>query len=203
MRVGIDFDNTIINYDSLFHDLAVRDGSIGREVPAEKQSIRDAVRHLPNGEIVWQRLQAIAYGPRIGEASLMPGIERFLMCCKRHGSEVMVISHKTQFAMQDREHNCDLVEAAVTWLRARGLLGPGRPVSENSIFFEPTRAEKVARIATLDCDVFVDDLEETFREPGFPARTRRILFDRAGHGFELEGLAVFDSWDSITAALLC
>jgi hypothetical protein len=48
------------------------------------------------------------------------------------------------------------------------------------VYFEDDRAHKLARIAALDCTHFVDDLEEVFADPHFPAGVRRILFAEAG-----------------------
>ena len=42
MVIGVDFDNTLICYDQIFHRLAVEEGLISRNVPAQKKAIRDA-----------------------------------------------------------------------------------------------------------------------------------------------------------------
>ena len=44
-----------------------------------------------------------------------------------------------------------------------------------SVYFETTRAEKVTRIAALNCSHFIDDLEEVFLEPGFPGAVEGYL----------------------------
>jgi hypothetical protein len=52
----------------------------------------------------------------------------------------------------------------------------GYAISPRNVFFEGTRAEKLARIAALGCDWFIDDLAEVFSDPAFPQGVRRILF---------------------------
>jgi len=64
MLVGLDFDNTIVRYDQLFHRLAVERGLIPPGVSATKQSVRDYLR-AADREVDWTELQGIAYGPRI------------------------------------------------------------------------------------------------------------------------------------------
>ena len=46
----------------------------------------------------------------------------------------------------------------------------------DGIFFEPTRIEKLQRIALTGCAYFVDDLQETFEEELFPERVGKILY---------------------------
>lgn len=60
-------------------------------------------------------------------------------------------------------------------MTARGFFSQdGYGISQ--VFFEATRAEKLARIGRLRCDWFIDDLAEVFSDPAFPAGVRRILF---------------------------
>jgi hypothetical protein len=49
-------------------------------------------------------------------------------------------------------------------------------LATSNVYFESTRAEKLVRIAALDCSHFIDDLEEVLDDPGFPQGVRRILF---------------------------
>jgi hypothetical protein len=70
LRIGIDFDNTLINYDDVFFAMAKRSGLIGSGVPSRKRDVRDAIRKLPDGELTWQRLQGQVYGKGIAEAAM-------------------------------------------------------------------------------------------------------------------------------------
>ncbi len=75
--IGVDFDNTIINYDELMYNLALERGLIDSHIKKQKKSIRDQIRSLPEGEKAWQHLQASVYGHKIREAQLIAGVDFF------------------------------------------------------------------------------------------------------------------------------
>jgi hypothetical protein len=172
--IGIDLDNTLILYDRLFERMAVERGLLASSEGRVKRRTRDAVRRLPGGEVAWQKLQAAAYGPRIGEARLAEGARAFLRQCRRESVEVHVISHKTRHAAYDTT-GTDLQQAALDWMRGQGLFGD-EGLSPSAVHFLPTRRQKIGRIRELGCGWFVDDLEETFLQSGFPGGVERILF---------------------------
>jgi len=72
--IGVDFDNTIVSYDDLLFEAALKRGLIRQDVSRSKRAIRDSIRRLPEGESKWQQLQALIYGPRMEEAKLIDGI---------------------------------------------------------------------------------------------------------------------------------
>ena len=41
MRIGIDFDNTIVDYEGAFHAAAMERGLITADLPKTKNSVRD------------------------------------------------------------------------------------------------------------------------------------------------------------------
>jgi hypothetical protein len=166
-----------------------------------KQAVRDAVRLLPDGELAWQRLQGHVYGQGIGAAAMFAGVDLFLRRCRREGHTVFIVSHKTEFANYDPAR-VNLREAALGWMEARGFFDPRKyAIARADVFFEDTRAEKLARIAALDCTHFIDDLIEVLADPGFPAGVGRVMFgapsDDAPHG-----VTPCASWREIAAALL-
>ncbi len=194
--VGIDLDNTIVIYDDLLAALAVERGLIPAAVGGKRQ-IRDAVRQLPGGEIEWQRLQAAAYGPRIGEACLAEGVAEFLACCRRSGIEVYAVSHKTERASYDQT-GTNLRQAALDWMEGRGLFAPdGGGLGRERVFFGATRQEKIDTIGSLGCTHFIDDLEETFREESFPAGVERILYAPHPPWTAPNGVRIAKSWAEI------
>ncbi|EME70549.1 hypothetical protein H261_07963 [Paramagnetospirillum caucaseum] len=176
MRIGIDFDNTIASYDSAFRSVAAEWGLLPEGFTGGKHQVREVIRRLPDGETAWMRLQGRMYGHHMPLAQPMPGVMDFLRRAKAGGAELVVVSHKTQYGHFDPDR-VDLRQAARDWLEANGFF---ELIARERVYFEKTREEKVARIAAMDLDAFVDDLEEVFREPGFPARTEACLF-AAGH----------------------
>ena len=72
----------------------------------------------------------------------------------------------------------NLRDAAREWLRANEFVGDDA-VPEGNVYFEDTRADKIARIVALECTHFIDDLEEVFDDPSFPAQVERLLLTAA------------------------
>ncbi|MBI3320396.1 MAG: hypothetical protein HYZ89_07430 [Candidatus Omnitrophica bacterium] len=197
-RLGIDFDNTIVRYDELLYHEAHRRGLIPPQVRASKREIRDWIRRLPDGECEWQKLQAIVYGSKIHDAQPTPGLKEFFACCRGHTVQVFIVSHKTQYATLD-EGKIDLRDAAMGWMRAHRFFDPeALELSPQDVYFESTRHDKIARIIQLRCTHFIDDLEETFLEPGFPKRVQKILYALPGPPRHLPGVRVASGWQDIT-----
>src|SRR5262249_22819241 len=60
MLIGVDFDNTIVCYDELFHRVAVEQGLIPSTVPATKGEVRRDLEGRGLGD-VWTELQGYVY----------------------------------------------------------------------------------------------------------------------------------------------
>src|SRR5271155_5199398 len=95
MRIGIDFDNTLIDYDRVFLAAACELGLVSREFIGAKRAVRDAIRLLPDGELAWQRLEGHVYGAGLGRAVPLAGAADFLRRCAHAGVEPFIVSHKT------------------------------------------------------------------------------------------------------------
>ncbi len=196
---GVDLDNTLVSYDALLFELALGRGLITSNTPQDKTAIRDAVRLLEGGEERWMELQAELYGPSMERARLIGGVSAFFSLCRGHDIPVYVISHKTRFAARDKT-GTDLRAAATGWMRANGFFDPdGMALPPEHVFFESTRASKLARIRALGCTHFVDDLEETFLEPEFPMETEQLLFRPSGRAGFSGNWRMFTDWESISA----
>jgi len=201
--IGIDLDNTIIGYDGILHQLAVSRGLIEPSTPAHKKTIRDRVRRHVGGEVEWQKLQAEIYGPMIGAAEPIEGVEEFLARCSEYRIPFFIISHKTEFAAYD-DTRTPLRSAAISWLKERGFFNNRRfGLAPEHVFFEPSRFDKIKRIKELKCTLFIDDLIETFLEKSFPPFVQKILLavgnDQPRH--LSGGITVLESWPEITQYL--
>ena len=180
VRIGIDFDNTIICYDKVFAAAAHQRGLLPDGWAGSKAEVREYLRSKPDGELAWQGLQGWAYGSGIGGAEIYPGVRDFLAACRQAGSDVYIVSHKTRFGHQDPDR-VDLREAARNWLLTTGLVGAeSSPLTIGAVYFEDTQAAKVDRLASLNLDVFIDDLVDVFEQPHFPRHVFSILFDSSG-----------------------
>ena len=180
MRIGIDFDNTLIDYDRVFLAAARERGLVVADFIGAKRALRDAIRLLPDGELTWQRLQGYVYGAGIGGAVPFAGAIEFLRRCARARIPTYIVSHKTRYGHHDPAR-VNLHEAARGWMTAQGFFRPeDGALPPDHIFFEEDRGQKLARIAALGCTHFIDDLEEVFADPGFPHGVRRVLFAATG-----------------------
>jgi hypothetical protein len=195
--VGLDFDNTIVTYDTLIHQTALKLGLIDPGTETSKRAVRDHIRRMPVGDIGWQKVQALVYGPLMDAAQLIDGVDVFIRRCRAAGLPVFIVSHKTPYAGQD-ETGTNLREAALRWMESRGFFDPASlGFSRDHVFFASTREEKVARIRDLGCTLFVDDLEEVFLEPSFPPGVTKILFAPEPPEVEAAGTLVLSSWQAI------
>jgi hypothetical protein len=112
------------------------------------------------------------------------------------GVPVQIVSHKTRQPVIGAAH--DLHQAARDWLDLQGFFDSNRigmPVDH--VYFCTTREDKIQRIKTLGCTVFIDDLEEVFREPSFPGSVERILFAPETIA-SLPNVLTFRSWKEIS-----
>jgi hypothetical protein len=198
MRIGVDFDNTLVCYDRAF-------ALVGKEaglLPADFSGGKDAAkrflyRERPDGYL-WERLQGLVYGQRIDRAEVYEGAAEFFRRCReRTGWQVYVVSHKTVLAHHD-PLKTDLRESALGWMRRRGFFAPdGFGLEASRIFFEVTREAKVRRIGELDCQIFIDDLPEVLGHAAMPAGCRKILF-ATEHSGPFERAA---NWTEVCAAI--
>jgi hypothetical protein len=202
VRIGVDFDNTIASYDDVFVEAARGRGWVDVGFRGTKKQLRDSVRKLDDGEVKWQMLQAEVYGPRMQDAVPFPGVLGFFEAAHLRGFHLYIVSHKTQFANY-AEEKVDLREAALRWMEARGLFEQARSgLARANVFFADTRDEKIARIASLGCNVFIDDLEEVFAHPEFPGGVSRILFSSGNERPDGGSIMVHETWAGISRHVL-
>jgi hypothetical protein len=201
LRIGIDFDNTIAGYDRVFRKAAIDMGLLPKGINGGRAEVRNAVRRHPDSERAWQRLQGQVYGKYMAGAEMIDGAARFLAACRERGETVLVISHKTEFGHQDPA-KVNLRQAALAWMDRNGFFADnGFAIQRDNVHFEPTRADKIARIAALRCTCYIDDLEEVLLDDGFPKGVRRILLDSGASARAAAPVETFDSWDAIAEAL--
>ena len=114
--LGIDFDNTLVSYDNMFHKLAVDKGLASKETPANKKEVRDQLRRNGQDE-QFTLLQGEVYGKRIHEAEETKGVIEALKYLQKEGIEMVIISHKTRYPYKGPKY--DLHESAWNWLEKR------------------------------------------------------------------------------------
>jgi hypothetical protein len=195
-RIGIDFDNTIADYDGVFRAAALERGLVPADIVTSKNAVRDYLNGSGRKD-AFTELQGYVYGARMDLARPYAGVATALGALRAAGHHLFIVSHKTRYPMRGPQH--DLHAAARGFLEAQRLTGPGG-VDPRNIHFELTKEEKVARAAQLGCDVFIDDLPEILHMPGFGPGLRAILFDPGRQWLDVP-FERHSSWCAIVAAL--
>ncbi len=203
MNIGIDFDNTIAQYDSLFKKVAISEGLINenRNINS-KAELRDHLIKQKDGHTAWMKLQGLIYGKYMRSARLMPGVANFFLSCKMLNHRIFIVSHKTEFGHFDRQR-ISLRQEALKWMEMKRFFDPDYfGLKKEDIYFANTRVEKVDKIAELNCQFFIDDLPEVFEEAKFPLDTKKILFGSYNNQKHTEDIFDSKSWRAISEIIL-
>jgi hypothetical protein len=200
MRIGIDFDNTIVSYDALFHRIAFEKKLIPGRIPVNKIAVRDYLRSIDQ-EDQWTLMQGEAYGLRMNEAQAYPHAIEFMIQANKAGHQLYIISHKTKNPFMGPPY--DLHQAAKSWVNSNLIFEDAPLFEADHVFYELTKEEKINRIQKLECAVFIDDLPEILLMDGFPNNTKKILFDPEKNSSTLrkEYLKI-GSWQEISELIL-
>ena len=205
MKIGVDLDNTIVNYESAF--LAAVE-SLSIELPAtviSKVQIRAFLRSLQGGELIWQKVQALAYGRFLPtHATIFPGVKRFLWRCRELGHKVVVVSHKTETARQDDEM-VPLRVVASDFLVAQRMMLPQNSLIEQIVYHD-TQKSKISYIQAQNFDWFIDDLIEIISALEQPASLNKIFFaahlEQASRDIGLlQSTQILGDWQQIDSAI--
>jgi hypothetical protein len=195
MRIGIDFDNTIVCYDEVFYREAIRRDLISPSVSASKEKIKAALCH-EGKEDQWTELQGYVYGKCMDGARLFPGFTDFLLCARKNSAQCFIISHKTKVPYKGPAY--DLHRYALDWLQTNEFFSVYGFLT-NEIHFLESKQLKLQRIAEMKCAWFIDDLPEFLSEKDFPPQTTPILFapDGAPGYSRSQALPSFQTWNEI------
>ena len=188
-KIGIDFDNTVICYDTVFNIAAMEKKLISTDRPMSKNSVRNYLRRIGR-ENDWTMLQGYVYGEKLFEAGPYAGVKTFLDYCNEKSIDHCIVSHKTRTPYLGKSY--DLHKSARNWMEKEGI--------RCDVFFELTKQEKIRRVNTQGCTHFIDDLPEFLSLPGFAKNLTKILFDplKQYSGGRLENeLKIVNSWADI------
>ena len=202
LNIGIDFDNTIADYDLVFEEVAIDMGFLENKNILSKVEVKNKIISQNEGDINWQRLQGQIYGKYMHKAKVFPGFIEFLLLAKIKGHPISIVSHKSELGHFD-ENKISLRTEALKWIINNKLVDSELyKLKEKDIYFETTRKEKIQRIINLGCNLFIDDLEEVFNEKVFPMEVDKYLFDPLNKKKNTENFTTINSWRSITKLIL-
>ena len=182
MILGIDLDNTIIDYNNAFKEAALRNNFVdecwvnkhnnNHDLNFFKESLKNYLLNKPNGKNKWELMQGKVYGEYIKFANLFPGVKNFFILSKEINT-IYVISHKTIFGHKTK---INIRKAAINFLKKKEIIGVKTGISEKDIFFCDNQDQKVNTIKEKKCDFFIDDLEKILLDKNFPTNTKKIFF---------------------------
>jgi hypothetical protein len=198
--IGLDLDNTIINYGSLFYGVAIEKKWIPIECQKDKIGVREYLQAKGRNDL-WTELQGLVYGPYLTEAVPYSGVDDFLLECRKLKIPVWIISHKTRFPVVGFPY--DLHTSASAWIFASGLIHDETGgVNKDRVIFCETRSEKIAAIIRLQLTHFVDDLPEVFLDADFPKETTRYLYAPEGVQLQPPYCESVSSWQDLKMIIL-
>ena len=197
MILGIDFDNTIIKYDELFHKIACEKDLISSELPKQKNAVRDFLR-TAGVEDEWTIIQGEVYGERIKEALPFPGMVETLEKLNSQQVPINIVSHKTREPYLGPKR--DLHAAAMNWLKLNRIIHTDAAgITEDKVFFEVTKEDKINRIVQIGCTHYVDDLPEILEM--IPNGVNKILFSPNGEEIINSNWTLIRSWNDLPSIL--
>tara|TARA_Y100001968_G_C19324290_1_gene700890 strand:+ start:320 stop:934 length:615 start_codon:yes stop_codon:yes gene_type:complete len=198
-HIGIDFDNTIVLYDELFYELALKEGLIRKGSEKTKHAVRAALIK-ENKEHIFIEIQGIVYGKLIKDAPAQPGIQKVLHQLINNGYKISIFSHKTKFPIIGEK--LDLHVAARNWLEINGFNDPKIVgIEKKNIYFNETLEKKVSKIEEAGCGFFIDDLIKVLNE--LDNRIKKIHFSPLSkNGVMNSSVIKMQSWDELIKIIL-
>jgi hypothetical protein len=193
--LGLDFDNTLVCYDELFHKVALENKMIDPSIKVSKVAIRNYLKSNDQ-ESKFTYLQGEVYGRRILEAKPAPGVIEALHRLHARGIPMILISHKTKFPYRGPQYN--LHDAAISWLEKFGFFSDNYLSWKYSqVYFEETKNMKLSKINSSNLFGYVDDLPEIVN--GINNNVQRILYDPQNVHRDIIDDSIYhaNSWDDI------
>jgi len=158
IHLGLDFDNTIVIYDQLFYDYALKCGYIDKGIEKNKVAIRKELIEN-NQEDIFTKMQGVVYGKLIVDAPIQNAMADSIRNIIKMGAKVSIVSHKTKYPIIGER--LDLHKASMQWLHKNGFFDNSKiGIKETNVFFEESIEKKISRIHEIGCTHFVDDLEK-------------------------------------------
>jgi len=176
IRIGIDFDNTIVNYENSFYHEAIK-RKIFKKNSKKKNSKNRLKKKLIslNKEDEWTKIQGFVYGKRFNRAEPYKGAVKFLnQYCNKKNVELFIISHKTLYPIIGEKIN--LHKISKEWIAKKKIFqNKNDNWIKKHIFFLKTKEKKIKKIIDLKCDYFIDDLIDILNR--LPRKIKKIHFD--------------------------
>jgi hypothetical protein len=156
MIFGFDFDNTLINYDKIFYNHAIKKKFISKNVKKNKKSIKEYLIKKKNF-LEWKKLQSRVYSQEINKAKPNKELIVILKLLKKKNITFYIVSHKTKYPYYGKKKNLHMISKK--WLN-NNIFNKKNNLGRGKYFFETTIKKKINRIKKLKITHFIDDLKE-------------------------------------------
>jgi len=171
IKLAIDLDNTIINYDDLFYKAARNKLRIHSNIK-NKENIKKLIIKKYS-EKKWTEIQSTVYSRKIFQAKIFPGFINEIKKLSKY-CEIFIVSHKTLWPIYGKKIN--LHNKTKKFLKKKKIsFCKNSLIKEENIFFETTKEKKIKRIKRLKPHYFIDDLESILKS--IPKSVNKILFN--------------------------
>ena len=178
MIFGIDFDNTIVNYNLAFKKAISQEKTkLGKKLKKGKFNSKIQIKNylLKNNNIdLWKRIQSKVYSEYIFQAYLNIEILKLLKYLDKKKIKFYIVSHKTVYPYIGKRTNLHLLSKK--WLRLNLFNKKNNFKKKYKSFFETTKEKKLYKINLLKITHFIDDLDGILNK--LPSHINKIKFDR-------------------------
>ena len=192
MRIGFDFDNTIVDYTPVFTKIANDLGLKYENNP--KNSIKYYFENELDNPSSWKEVQLQVYCELINSIKPSDKLSDLIKWLIDYNHDFFIVSHKTQ-TIKSGNSKTNLREPANKWIENNLPL-----FKKERIFFESSALAKVRKINSLRLDYFVDDLLTILKHHQFPKETKKILFNSTTNKDKKFYKA--SSWDEVKKIIL-
>ena len=190
IKIGIDLDNTIIDYDKVFYKIALKEGLITKNIKSDRIKIRNFIKK--KSLVKWKILQSKIYSVYINEAEVKKGFLNFINSVYQKGFEFCIISHKTKYPYMGEKRDLHLISKK--WININ--INKKIDFKIKNIFFETSEKKKINKIIKQKCDYFIDDLPSILE--AIPKKTKKILIDTKKNYKKTNKFLVLDKWKKIS-----
>ena len=159
LKIGIDFDNTLVNHDKSFYEKLKKKIKISKKKFKNKDDIKNFIIKNFNNKI-WTEIQGEVYSC-LDYSTPNPYSHKVLEKI-REKHNLFLISHKTTYPVIGKK--IDLHKISKKWLKEHGFAYVKNPIfKRENIFFETNIHKKISRIRKIKCDIYIDDLHKILK----------------------------------------